>query len=126
MATALERQISAESNRRYVRKLVAQRGWTETLEAQALALFDMALLRMAASLPAPSWGRWYALAYENGHNVHHLGGMRLGHYAHCYADVCEEVQDTLSLGYFWAAWETGDTFEGTPDGNWHYASRMRA
>jgi hypothetical protein len=109
MATALERQIIAEANRRHVRKLVAQRGWTEVLEARAKAIFAELV----------SWEGRYSAAYENGHNVRHLSGTNLGHYAHCYADICDETGIDMTFESFWISWEAGDAFEGTPDGNWH-------
>jgi hypothetical protein len=64
------------------------------------------------------WNAVFSFAYSYGHNVPRMGGRRLVHFASAYADVCESSGRMLDLGDFYAKWESGNTYEGTPDEHW--------
>lgn len=125
--TALEKQIDSEAACRHVRKLLAQRGWTDALQAEAWGVFSAALHRMGVSLD-DTWDARWARAYSYGHNVAGLRNGRLAHFANAYADICEEVDALtpdleMTLEGFWLQWDRGDTYEGTAGEHWHVAER---
>ena len=75
-----------------------------------------------------TWDTHWARAYSFGHNVLHLSVRRLVHFAHAYADICEEVATLvpdleMTLEAFWLQWEAGDSFEGTEGEHWHLVTR---
>lgn len=77
-----------------------------------------------ATLPLPeTWDDHWAEAYSFGHNFLRLQGQRLAHFAHAFADICEEFDVALPLGEFFQSWNHG-VYHGTPDGNWHLAAPL--
>lgn len=85
-------------------------------------LIDKAAYIASALMPtAASWFVSYASAYSDGHNNRGLRGKRLDHYAHAYADMCEEVNLVIDFASFFTVWERDGVFEGTDTEHWHFA-----
>lgn len=104
---------------------IDNRAWLDALlEKRGLkvALIDKAAYIASALQPsAAPWFLSYASAYSDGHNNRGLRGRRLDHYAHAYADMCEQLDLIIDFASFSAVWERGDVFEGTDTEHWYFA-----
>lgn len=118
---ANDRQPQAAENREWVHAKIEERGWDAELRAMAWEVFTQGLREAGALVPYDTWDARWARAYEDGHNNRGLRGKRLAHYAHAYADACEEANQCLSLLFFYFCWQHGDVYEGTAGEHWHVA-----
>lgn len=97
-----------------LRRLVAERGWTEEIEQEAREIVAGGTLLLESS-----WMTLYARAYADGANNRHLTGPRLGDYAHAYADVNEDASKPTPLDCFWTGW-AHNAYEASECGSWHH------
>ena len=67
------------------------------------------------------WDTLWAAAYSDGHNNRGLRGRRLAHYAHAYADICDETGKMPHLAVFFVEWDAEKAYEGDANQNWHPA-----
>lgn len=105
----------AIDNRAWLNALLEKRGLK-------VRLIDKAAYIASALVPgAAPWFVSYASAYSDGHNNRGLRSRRLDHYAHAYADMCEEIDLVIDFASFFKLWERGDTFEGTDIEHWRFA-----